>query len=125
MNRYPALLLGLSLSSFTLLHSMPARADEAPSAPVAEAAPSAATGACAEVEVNGVRSQSFACLTEKLKPRAPAVQSGQQPAPMGSEQIINQPANQLGVFNRAALSNRMGNTLSTSVYPQRPPASAR
>ncbi|MCA1325587.1 hypothetical protein [Herbaspirillum sp. alder98] len=91
----------------------------------AESAPAPAPSpACVEVEVNGVRSQSFACLTEKLQP-ASGAQQAKPSSPMTSEQIINQPGNQLGVFNRAALSNRMGNTLGTSVIPQRPPASAR
>ena len=40
---------------------------------------------------------------------------------MGSEAIVQRPGNQLGVFNRAATSHRMGNTFGTSVYPQRPP----
>ncbi|UIN21429.1 hypothetical protein [Herbaspirillum frisingense] len=80
--------------------------------------------ACVEVEVNGVRSQSFSCLTEKLQPKTGTAQ-GRTATPMASEQIINQPGNQLGVFNRAALGNRMGNTLGTSVYPQHSPASGR
>jgi hypothetical protein len=119
MNRHPAVLIGLSFSACTLLQSLPAQADEASAALGAQPA-----SACVEVEVNGVHSQSFACLTERLKPKAAAVQSG-QPAPLASEQIVNLPSNQLGVFNRAALSNRMGNTFGTSVYPQRPAAAAR
>lgn len=85
---------------------------------------SASAPACVEVEVNGVRSQSFACLTDKLTPPASA-QNGKPPSPSTSEQIVNQPGNQLGVFNRAALSNRMGNTLGTSVYPQHSSANSR
>jgi hypothetical protein len=80
--------------------------------------------ACVEVEVNGVRSQSFSCLTEKLQPK-PRTAQVKPATPMASEQIINQPGNQLGVFNRAALGNRMGNTLGTSVYPQHSPANGR
>lgn len=77
---------------------------------------------CAEVEVNGVRAPSYACLTQKLQPAVVGAANGEAKTatPSGAEQIINRPGNQLGVFNRSALSNRMGNTLGNSVYPQRP-----
>ncbi|WP_432240997.1 hypothetical protein [Herbaspirillum robiniae] len=83
---------------------------------------SALASACVDVEVNGVRSRSYDCLTEKLKPKA-ALQAARTGG-LNSEQIVNQPSNQLGLFNRAAMANRMGNTFGTSVYPQRPPASS-
>ncbi|WP_413460316.1 hypothetical protein [Herbaspirillum huttiense] len=77
---------------------------------------------CAEVEVNGVRAPSYACLTQKLKPATVGAANGETrpAAPTGAEQIINRPGNQLGVFNHSALSNRMGNALGNSVFPQRP-----
>lgn len=84
-------------------------------------APDEAAASCVEVEVNGVRAPSYACLTQKLR----AAKPGPNPNPLpglASEQILNRPGNQLGLFNRAATSNRMGNTFGTSVYPQRPPA---
>ncbi|MDP9602641.1 UNVERIFIED_ORG: hypothetical protein J2W38_002428 [Variovorax paradoxus] len=76
---------------------------------------------CVEVTVNGERTPSYDCLTEKLRPpasaRAPdAVQPG-----LASEAIVQRPSNELGLFNRAATDHRMGNTFGTSVYPQRPP----
>jgi hypothetical protein len=78
-----------------------------------------AEAACVEVEVDGVRTPSYNCLSQKLQPKAtPTNPNAPQ---MGSEAIIQRPSNQLGVFNRAATSNRMGNTFGTSVYPQRPP----
>jgi len=40
---------------------------------------------------------------------------------MVAEGIAQRPANQLGLFNRAATSHRMGNQFGHSVYPQRPP----
>lgn len=79
---------------------------------------------CAEVTVNGVRTPSYECLTQKLQPKAPPQgPDGAQPAQPGlaSEAIVLRPSNQLGLFNRAATSTRMGNTFGTSVYPQRPP----
>lgn len=78
---------------------------------------------CAEVTVNGVRAPSFECLTQKLQPR-PQLQlqgPGDAQAGLASEGIVLRPSNQLGLFNRAATSTRMGNTFGTSVYPQRPP----
>lgn len=74
---------------------------------------------CIEVEVDGARATSYACLSERLRPaagtRAPT------DAALGSESIVQRPGNQLGVFNRAATGHRMGNAFGNSVYPQRPP----
>lgn len=78
------------------------------------------TAACIEVEVDGVRAPSYNCLSQKLQPKA--TPNSTTPPQMGSEAIVQRPPNQLGLFNRAATSNRMGNTFGTSVYPQRPPA---
>lgn len=78
---------------------------------------------CAEVTVNGVRAPSFECLTHKLQPRPqlPPQGAGDAQPGLASEGIVLRPSNQLGLFNRAATSTRMGNTFGTSVYPQRPP----
>jgi hypothetical protein len=86
----------------------------------AEAPP--ATGdkqVCVDVEVNGQRAPSFSCLTEKLTPRADAKNAASMT--IASEAIVNRASNQLGLFNRAATSHRMGNTFGTSARPQRPP----
>ncbi|RCJ05512.1 hypothetical protein DDK22_26295 [Cupriavidus necator] len=40
------------------------------------------------------------------------------------EAIAQRPSNQLGLYNEAATSHRMGNTFGTSVYPQRPASPA-
>jgi hypothetical protein len=74
---------------------------------------------CIEVEVDGARATSYACLSERLRPTA----STRAPtdATLGSEAIVQRPGNQLGVFNRAATGHRMGNAFGNSVYPQRPP----
>lgn len=90
----------------------------------AEAAP-AATAApgdpCIGVEVNGQRSQSFGCLTQKLQP-TPSAQAGNPESKIaGSEEIAHRPSNQVGLFNYSALSHRMGNQLGVSVFPQRAP----
>ncbi len=77
---------------------------------------------CVEVEVDGVRAPlSYARLTQKL---SPASESGGAPPPqdMTSESIVQGPSNQLGPLNRAATSNRIGNTIGTSVYLQRLPS---
>ncbi|MDP9902443.1 hypothetical protein J2W36_004720 [Variovorax ginsengisoli] len=85
-----------------------------PNDPPKDAAPS-----CIEVEVDGARAPSYACLSERLRPT-----EGTRPPhdpTLGSEAIVQRPGNQLGVFNRAATGHRMGNAFGNSVYPQRPP----
>ena len=80
---------------------------------------------CTEVEVNGVRTSSFACLTDKLRPDVPRERGDPASKPaLQSEAIVQRPPNQLGLFNRAATSTRMGNNFGVSVYPQRPPVQA-
>ncbi|WP_317200970.1 hypothetical protein [Janthinobacterium sp.] len=82
-----------------------------------------AEAACVEVEVNGERgAPSFACLTEKLQPAA-ARKDGRAAPEAAAEALAKRPPNQLGLYNRAATSVRMGNAFGNSVYPQRPPAS--
>ncbi len=76
---------------------------------------------CVEVTVNGERTPSYACLTQKLQPKAAARGPDDAQPGMASEAITQRPSNQLGLFNRAATGHRMGNTFGTSVYPQRPP----
>jgi hypothetical protein len=84
-------------------------------------ATNAGVDSCAEVTVNGERTPSYECLTQKLQPKAPAPgREGAAPG-MASEAIVQKPSNQLGLFNRAATGHRMGNTFGTSVHPQRPP----
>ncbi|HWT19318.1 MAG TPA: hypothetical protein VN280_10420 [Variovorax sp.] len=80
-----------------------------------------AVDSCLEVTVNGERTPSYACLTQKLRPAVPARGAGDAPSGMASEAIAQRPSNQLGLFNRAATGHRMGNTFGTSVHPQRPP----
>ncbi|WP_422087260.1 hypothetical protein [Variovorax sp.] len=89
--------------------------------PAQQPATAAGADSCVEVVVNGERTPSYACLTQKLQPAsAPRGPDGAQPG-LASEAITQRPSNQLGLFNQAATSNRMGNTFGTSVYPQRPP----
>lgn len=85
----------------------------------AEHGGNAPSASCIEVEVNGERAPSFSCLTQKMSPTAPP---HRPPAAseLASEAIVQRPSNQLGLFNRSATSQRMGNTFGTSVYPQRP-----
>ncbi|GJG96805.1 hypothetical protein [Cupriavidus pauculus] len=72
---------------------------------------------CVDVEVNGERAPSYACLTQQLAPAHSATTEQRQ---LGSESIANRPSNQLGLYNRAATEHRMGNTFGSSVLPQRP-----
>lgn len=78
---------------------------------------------CVEVTVDGQRvPPPLECLTRKLQP-APAQQADphRTGAPLASEAITQRPANQLGLFNRAATGHRMGNQFGISAFPQRPP----
>lgn len=90
-------------------------------AQAASQAGDAGVDSCVEVMVNGERTPSYACLTQKLSPTAPPRGAGDAPPGMASEAITQRPSNQLGLFNRAATGHRMGNTFGTSVHPQRPP----
>ncbi|MBM0106357.1 hypothetical protein JM946_16605 [Steroidobacter sp. S1-65] len=85
----------------------------------AEAPTTPAKQICVDVAVNGQRAPSFSCLTEKLTPSADARNT--RATTVASEAIVNRASNQLGLFNRAATSHRMGNTFGTSARPQRPP----
>ncbi|MNS86197.1 hypothetical protein [Cupriavidus necator] len=90
-----------------------AAAGPAPGAGTADSAP------CVEVEVNGERAPSFPCLTQKLQ----SPNAGKRAPPgsrLAAEAIAQRPSNQLGLYNEAATSHRMGNNFGTSVYPQRP-----
>ncbi|MGJ7502154.1 hypothetical protein ACSFBF_17485 [Variovorax sp. ZT5P49] len=91
---------------------------------LAQANDAAAARPCVEVTVNGERTPSYDCLTEKLRPAASARAPDAAQPGMASEAMVQKPSNQLGLFNRAATGHRMGNTFGTSVYPQRPPAAA-
>lgn len=85
--------------------------------------PPRSSAGCVEVEVNGMRSPSYDCLTDKLRPAASAA-SASPVKQMESEAIAQRPGNQLGVFNWSATSQRMGNTFGKSATPQRPAAPA-
>lgn len=84
-------------------------------------APAQAEPACIEVEVNGQRVPAYDCLTLKLNPAA-AANEPRQDLRLKSERIATRPSNEIALFNRAATSQRMGNTFGRSVHPQRPPA---
>lgn len=90
-------------------------------AQTASQAGDAGADSCVEVMVNGERTPSYACLTQKLRPASPPRGVGDAQPGMASEAITQRPSNQLGLFNRAATGHRMGNTFGTSVHPQRPP----
>jgi len=79
---------------------------------------------CIEVEVNGQRTPAYDCLTEKLSTTAASANRGRPDPRLKSEQIATRPANEIALFNRAATSQRMGNTFGESVHPQRPPVAA-
>lgn len=73
--------------------------------------------ACVEVEVNGLRSLAYDCLSQQL-----AAASGKAGLALHApgEAIERQSPNRLGLFNRSATAQRMGNAFGHSVRPQRP-----
>lgn len=74
---------------------------------------------CVDVEVNGERVPDYACLGQLMtSPTPPASPDANL---TGSERIVRQPPTKLGLANRAATQQRMGNTFGTSTQPQRPP----
>lgn len=105
----------LSRLPLLLCLALPAAAGAADAAAPA----GAANPACVDVEVGGYRALSYNCLSEQMAPRQPAPH--ENPA-LASEGIAARPSNQLGLYNRSAVSNRMGSNFGKSVHPQRPPA---
>lgn len=78
--------------------------------------------ACVEVEVDGQHVPAYDCLTRKLDASRGA-NTQRKEVRLESEQIATRPSNEIGLFNRAATSQRMGNTFGKTVSPQRPSAS--
>lgn len=77
---------------------------------------------CISVEVNGIRTLPYDCLSQQLLPpdvRAGTTQEhGLEPL---SARSAMRPSNELGLFNRSATSIRMGSNFGRSATPQRPP----
>jgi hypothetical protein len=109
------LLAGLATTPVLAADATPAKADAAASAKTAQ-------DSCIDVEVDGYRTPSYDCLSKQMAP----VQTGgpRQDPGQASGWVANAPSNQVGLFNQASTSNRMGNTFGTSVYPQRPAPAA-
>ncbi|WP_370679404.1 hypothetical protein [Comamonas sp. GB3 AK4-5] len=77
---------------------------------------------CIAIEVNGIRTLPYECLSAQLLPlalRTPVVE-GKAP---GSARSVMRPSNELGLFNRSATAIRMGSNFGHSAQPQRPPLS--
>ncbi len=73
---------------------------------------------CVEVEIAGVKSNSYDCLNQQLGRQAQMVQSIGNVAPVDAAS----PSVQTGGFNQAALSQQFGQNLGKSPTPYRPPA---
>lgn len=84
----------------------PARADTALPAP-----------GCIELEVNGERVPDYACISRLLAPAAALPRAAVQTE---AERLLRQPPSALGLANRAATQQRMGNSFGVSTQPQRP-----
>ncbi|MBN3728740.1 hypothetical protein G3N92_31795 [Burkholderia sp. Ac-20379] len=88
------------------------------------AEPDSADGAvrhkvCIDIEVNGIRTPSYDCLSRKLQ--AATVPAAGASAPM-SAQLATQASNRVGTFNLSAERNRFGANWGKSAIPQRPAA---
>jgi len=75
-----------------------------------------ATATCVQPAHAGSAALSYDCLNEQL-----ATPPG-MPSPLDSNDIRKVPSNRLGLYNAAALGQRMGTNLGRSVQPYRPPA---
>lgn len=76
------------------------------------------SSSCVDVSVNDHPALSYACLNQRL---AESTDSRGGP-PIQLDAVTREPSNrQVGQFNFAAFSIRMGNSLGKSVVPQRPP----
>lgn len=78
---------------------------------------------CIEVEVNGERIPDYGCFSQMLAGQRPGA-DGRPAAMAASERIARRPPAELGLADRAATSQRMGNAFGRSTTPQRPPPPA-
>jgi len=105
-----------SLSALPIAHAGSASGDTKADA---NAGADAGADACIDVEVNGQRTLSIQCLNEQLRPRGTADRLQTAPS-LASERVGAMSSNQLGLYNRAALINRMGSNFGRSAHPYRP-----
>lgn len=83
-------------------------------------APAPSAG-CVDVSINQHSVLAFDCLSRALATPA----SAPRPPPATMDSVSTAPSNrQVGQYNAAALSHRMGSNLDKSVLPQRPPPAA-
>jgi hypothetical protein len=75
---------------------------------------------CIEVEVNGQRIPDYGCFSQMLAGEVAPAEKSDASLP-ASERIARRPPTELGLANRAATSQRMGNAFGKSTTPQRPP----
>ncbi|MEI9991684.1 MAG: hypothetical protein WDM86_16775 [Rhizomicrobium sp.] len=71
-----------------------------------------------EVEIAGVKSNSYDCLNQQLARQAQTVQSIGNIAPVGA----GSPSVLTGGFNQAAVNQQFGQNFGKSPTPYRPPA---
>ena len=116
-----ALLVSSALAAEPQATQIPATppATDSASTPAPAKSAKPADTRCVDVEVNGERVPDYACLGKLMtSPTPPASPDANL---TGSERIVRQPPTKLGLANRAATQQRMGNTFGTSTQPQRPP----
>lgn len=78
---------------------------------------------CITVEVNGVRTLPYECLSRQLRSQESGISSRQnRHLETLSARTAARPPNELGLANRSATSIRMGSNFGISAQPQRPPA---
>ncbi|HCP78298.1 MAG: hypothetical protein CML16_15665 [Pusillimonas sp.] len=97
-----------------LLHTSVIAADDE----VSTAKSSAPPNTCVDVEVDGYRALSYDCLSLQMTPTPR--HTSNNPALVSAE-IARQLPNRLGLITQSGTSNRMGNQLGKSAFPQRPP----
>ena len=112
MRGWALLIAVLCMASAPIVAQMPA-----PTRPSS----SHSSSSCVDVSVNDHPALSYACLNQRL---AESTGASAGP-PLQLDAVTREPSNrQVGQFNFAAFSIRMGNSLGKSVVPQRPPPAA-
>lgn len=115
-------LFRLCIALATLGWLSPGAQASGPRAPDNARAADAAGIQCIEVEVNGERVPDYGCFSRLLAGTATGETS--LAAMTASDRMVRRAPSELGLANRAATHQRMGNAFGKSTTPQRPPPPA-
>lgn len=81
--------------------------------------PGKGSSGCLDVAVDGYKTLSYECLGQQMTNRQGDTAARKNQEAMAFS-ISNRAPNQLGLFNQAGTSHRMGSNFGKSAFPQRP-----